>query len=140
LENMGLAQAIDLAVEGSALVKVDRPHVSMFIGTGKVEELRSQIEANEISLVIMDCPLSPVQQRNLKRAWQAKVLDRIGLILEIFGRRARRGRAASRSSWRTWNISAAGWFVPGRIWDDSGADSASWEVQAKPKLSPIGVT
>ena len=48
----------------------------------------------------MDCALSPVQQRNLEKAWDAKVLDRTGLILEIFGRRARTRRARCRSSSR----------------------------------------
>jgi len=89
LETVGLAQAIGLVVEGFELVKLERPHASAFIGSGKVEELRSRIEANDISLVILDSALSPVQQRNLEQAWQAKVLDRIGLILEIFGRRAK---------------------------------------------------
>ena len=51
--------------------------------------------------MVVDAPLSPVQQRNLERAWKCKVIDRTGLILEIFGERARRpARAASRSSWR----------------------------------------
>jgi GTPase len=88
-EAVALAQAIGLAVERCVLVRLERPHAGAFIGTGKIEELRSLIEANEISLVIMDCALSPVQQRNLERGWHAKVVDRIGLILEIFGRRAK---------------------------------------------------
>ncbi|HEX7606490.1 MAG TPA: GTPase HflX, partial [Usitatibacter sp.] len=58
-------------------------------GTGKVEELKALIAEHEISLVIIDHAVSPVQQRNLERAWDAKVLDRTGLILEIFGERAR---------------------------------------------------
>src|SRR5262249_32623692 len=60
-----------------------------YLGKGKVEEIAGIVRANEAGLVVMDCALSPVQQRNLEKAWNAKVLDRTGLILEIFGRRAR---------------------------------------------------
>jgi GTP-binding protein HflX len=60
-----------------------------FIGSGKVEELAGVIKSVEAGLAVVDCALSPVQQRNLEKAWNAKVLDRTGLILEIFGRRAR---------------------------------------------------
>jgi len=58
-------------------------------GSGNVEMLGGIIADNAIGLVIVDAPLSPVQQRNLERRWQAKVIDRTGLILEIFGARAR---------------------------------------------------
>jgi len=58
-------------------------------GRGNVENLRAIIAEGAIGLVIVDGPLSPVQQRNLERRWQAKVIDRTGLILEIFGARAR---------------------------------------------------
>jgi GTP-binding protein HflX len=58
-------------------------------GRGNVENLRAVIAEGTIGLVIVDAPLSPVQQRNLERRWQAKVIDRTGLILEIFGARAR---------------------------------------------------
>ena len=60
-----------------------------YLGKGKVDELAGLIKAQEIGIVVMDCALSPVQQRNLEKAFGAKVLDRTGLILEIFGRRAR---------------------------------------------------
>src|SRR6185437_1070741 len=59
------------------------------IGTGKVDEFAGLVKSHAASIVIMDCPVSPVQQRNLEKAWNAKVLDRTGLILEIFGRRAK---------------------------------------------------
>ena len=66
------------------------------IGKGKVEEIAGLVKSLEAGIVVMDCALSPVQQRNLEKAWSAKVLDRTGLILEIFGRRARtRGRRAA---------------------------------------------
>src|SRR5262245_63466135 len=60
-----------------------------YLGTGKVEEIAGLVKTHDAGIVVMDCALSPVQQRNLEKAWGAKVLDRTGLILEIFGRRAR---------------------------------------------------
>jgi len=60
-----------------------------FLGKGKVEEISGLVQSFDAGIVVMDCALSPVQQRNLEKAWNAKVLDRTGLILEIFGRRAR---------------------------------------------------
>jgi GTP-binding protein HflX len=68
---------------------VPSPRPATLFGSGKVEELGGLVRAEDASLVIVDHPLTPVQQRNLERAWQAKVLDRTGLILEIFGDRAR---------------------------------------------------
>jgi GTP-binding protein HflX len=88
-EAMGLAEAIDLNVIDSMLVTVAAPRPGTLFGTGKVDELKALIEAHDIALVIIDHPVSAIQQRNLERAWNAKVLDRTGLILEIFGRRAR---------------------------------------------------
>ena len=60
-----------------------------YIGKGKVDEIAGLVKSLSASVVVMDCPVSPVQQRNLEKAWNAKVIDRTGLILEIFGRRAR---------------------------------------------------
>jgi len=88
-EATGLAEAIDLDVRESLLVPVANPRPATLFGTGKVESLKALIAAHQIALVIIDHPVSPIQQRNLERAWNAKVLDRTGLILEIFGRRAR---------------------------------------------------
>ena len=88
-EAAGLAAAIDLDVRASGLVPVPRPRPATLFGAGKVEELAGLIRAEEAELVIVDHPLTPVQQRNLETAWNAKVLDRTGLILEIFGERAR---------------------------------------------------
>jgi GTP-binding protein HflX len=70
-------------------VPLASPRPATYLGSGKVDELAALIRAEEIRLVVMDCALSPVQQRNLEKAWGAKVIDRTGLILEIFGRRAR---------------------------------------------------
>jgi GTPase len=88
-EAAGLARAIDLEVVNVGIVTLAAIRPATYIGKGKVEELAGIVKSLGVGLVIMDCALSPVQQRNLERAWQAKVLDRTGLILEIFGRRAR---------------------------------------------------
>jgi GTP-binding protein HflX len=88
-EAVGLARAIDLDVLQSGIVPVSEIRPATYIGSGKVTEIAGLIKSVEAGLVVMDCALSPVQQRNLEKAWNAKVLDRTGLILEIFGRRAR---------------------------------------------------
>src|SRR5262244_3598419 len=88
-EAMGLARAIDLNVVSSGIVPLGAIRPATFIGKGKVEEVAGLIKADDAGIVVMDCALSPVQQRNLEKVWGAKVLDRTGLILEIFGRRAR---------------------------------------------------
>ena len=88
-EAVGLAAAIDLEVKASGLVPVPNPRPATLFGSGKVEELSGLVRAEGAGLVIVDHPLTPVQQRNLETAWSAKVLDRTGLILEIFGQRAR---------------------------------------------------
>nr|WP_245559640.1 GTPase HflX [Amorphus coralli] len=87
-EAIGLALAIDLDVVASGIVKLATQRPATLFGTGKVEELKLQVTTAEASLVVVDYPLSPVQQRNLERAWGVKVLDRTALILEIFGDRA----------------------------------------------------
>ena len=88
-EAVGLALAIDLDVVDNGVVAISAIRPSTYLGKGKVEELAGLVRSHEAGLVVMDCALSPVQQRNLEKAWNAKVLDRTGLILEIFGRRAR---------------------------------------------------
>jgi GTPase len=88
-EAVGLARAIDLTVVQAGLVTLNDVRPATYIGTGKVDEIAGLAKSLSASVVIMDCPISPVQQRNLERAWNAKVIDRTGLILEIFGRRAR---------------------------------------------------
>jgi GTP-binding protein HflX len=83
-----LAGAIDLEVAEALVVPVNQPRPSTLLGSGKVEDLKGLIAEREITLVVVDHALTPVQQRNLERAWNAKVIDRTGLILEIFGARA----------------------------------------------------
>jgi len=71
-----------------------RPRPATLLGSGKVAEIAQRVAEHEVGLVILDHAVSPIQQRNLERAWDCKVLDRTGLILEIFGERAltREGR------------------------------------------------
>jgi GTPase len=88
-EAVGLARAINLDVVVGEIVRLARPVPSTLIGSGSVDALGATIAEAEIGLVVVDGALSPVQQRNLERRWKAKVIDRTGLILEIFGARAR---------------------------------------------------
>ncbi len=88
-EAIGLARAIDLTVEQSGIVLLRALHPATYLSKGKVEEIAGLVKSFEAGIVVMDCALTPVQQRNLEKAWSAKVLDRTSLILEIFGRRAR---------------------------------------------------
>ncbi len=88
-EASSLAAALDLDVRAGLVVPVPKSRAATLFGTGKLEELNALVKEHEAGLVIVDGTLSPVQQRNLEKAWNAKVLDRTGLILEIFGDRAR---------------------------------------------------
>jgi len=87
-EAVGLAQAIDLEVVHAAVAPLGKVTSATLLGSGKVEEIATLTHDLDVALVVMDGELSPVQQRNLERAWKCKVLDRTGLILEIFGARA----------------------------------------------------
>ncbi|KPA22645.1 GTPase HflX [Shimia sp. SK013] len=89
-EAVALAAALpNLESVGSTTVRLSKAQPGTLFGTGKIEELRAMFEANEVELVLIDGPVSPVQQRNLEKAWKVKILDRTGLILEIFSDRAR---------------------------------------------------
>jgi GTPase len=88
-EAVGLAAAIHLEIVNSEIVSLNTARPATLFGSGKVDELAERLREDEIELVIVDGQLSPGQQRNLERAWKTKVLDRTGLILEIFGERAR---------------------------------------------------
>ncbi len=88
-EAMGLAASIGLVLVHSAIVPLRHRRPSMLLGEGQVEMAGEDLKAHEVDLVVMDTALSPVQQRNLERAWGCKVIDRTGLILDIFGERAR---------------------------------------------------
>jgi GTP-binding protein HflX len=88
-EAAGLARAIDLDVIDSLIAQINEIRPATYLGKGKVDEIAGLVTAEKAELVVMDCALSPIQQRNLEKAWNTKVLDRTGLILEIFGRRAK---------------------------------------------------
>jgi len=88
-EAEGLALAIDVELVGRELVLLSQIRPATYIGKGKVEEIAALAKEREAELIVVDCALSPVQQRNLEKAFSAKVIDRTGLILEIFGERAR---------------------------------------------------
>lgn len=88
-EAVGLARAIRLDVVRAEIARVARPRPGTLLGSGTLESLGELIGENGVGVVVVDGALTPVQQRNLERRWQAKVIDRTGLILEIFGERAR---------------------------------------------------
>lgn len=88
-EAVGLAEAISLDVTHALVVRLNALRPATFFGAGKVEEFAELLAGHPVDVVIVDTELSPVQQRNLEKALTAKVLDRTGLILEIFGERAR---------------------------------------------------
>lgn len=88
-EAVSLADALpDLDVIGELIVPLPKPQPGKLFGKGKLEELKSLFHDNEIELVLIDGPVTPVQQRNLEKEWKVKILDRTGLILEIFSDRA----------------------------------------------------
>ena len=88
-EAVGLARAIDLEIANAGTVSLGAVRPATYLGKGKVEEFAGIVRTHDAGLVFIDAALTPVQQRNLEKAWNAKVIDRTGLILEIFGERAR---------------------------------------------------
>ena len=89
-EAVSLADALpDLEVIGADVVRLQKIQPGMLFGSGKIEELKTKLKAEKIELVLIDGPVTPVQQRNLEKEWKVKLLDRTGLILEIFSDRAR---------------------------------------------------
>lgn len=87
-ETAGLAAAIGIEVVGRVALKVRTPKAATLIGSGQVEALATDVRLHEADLVVVDAALTPIQQRNLETALECKVIDRTGLILEIFGERA----------------------------------------------------
>ena len=81
-EAVGLARALDLDVRGEEIVRIRKVTPATLFGSGKVEELAALVRAAEAEAVVIDDALSPVQQRNLEKAWDCKVIDRTGLILD----------------------------------------------------------
>jgi len=87
-ETAGLAAAIGVEVAERIAYRVRQPKPATLIGSGQVEQLAAQVRMEDAQLVVFDASLTPVQQRNLETALECKVIDRTGLILEIFGERA----------------------------------------------------
>jgi len=87
-EAISLAGALGLEVVNQHVIKLPKAHAGLLFGKGKIDTIATEIKSEEIELVLIDGPVSPIQQRNLERRWSVKVLDRTGLILEIFGDRA----------------------------------------------------
>ncbi|MCE3230944.1 MAG: hflX, partial [Alphaproteobacteria bacterium] len=88
-EAIGLALAIDLEVVHSQIIQLHKVAPATLLGKGNVAAIGGLVQALDISLMVMDNTLTPIQQRNLEKAWGCKVIDRTGLIIEIFGNRAR---------------------------------------------------
>ena len=88
-ELVGLASAIDLKVVLSEIINLSKVNAAKFFGTGILERLKTLIDSENITLAVVNTQLSAIQQRNLEEYWQCKVIDRTGLIIEIFGARAR---------------------------------------------------
>jgi len=89
-EAVALAAALPaIEVAGAELVRLPKPHAGLLFGAGKIAELKARFAELDIGLVLVDGPVTPVQQRNLEKEWGVKLLDRTGLILEIFADRAR---------------------------------------------------
>ncbi|MEO1504577.1 MAG: GTPase HflX [Pseudomonadota bacterium] len=87
-EAVGLTQALGVDIVGQAIIPVHSPRPSTLYGSGRVSEIGRTLHDNSVDILIVNSPVSPVQQRNLEREWKVKVLDRTALILEIFGDRA----------------------------------------------------
>ena len=87
-EAISLVNALDVEIFHSVVVPIRKPNAATLFGSGKMEELKQIFIAEDVGLVMIDGSLTPVQQRNLEKIWDLKVLDRTGLILEIFGDRA----------------------------------------------------
>ncbi|HEY0270854.1 MAG TPA: GTPase HflX [Sphingomonas sp.] len=87
-EAAGLAAAIGLDVVEKIAFRLRAPKAATLLGSGQVEQLAEQVRMEEATLVVVDAAVTPIQQRNLEKALGAKVIDRTGLILEIFGERA----------------------------------------------------
>jgi hypothetical protein len=118
-------------------VRLRDTKAATLFGSGQVENLAAAVRMAEAELVIVDAALSPIQQRNLEKAFDAKVIDRTGLILEIFGERAATPKGGSRSSLRISTIRRGGWCAAGPTLSGSAAASASSAARVRPRSRPI---
>ena len=87
-EAMGLSEALEMDTRGGEVAPVREIRANTFFGGGKIEEIADRVRSDGLDVVVVNGQLTPIQQRNLERAWKAKVVDRTGLILEIFALRA----------------------------------------------------
>jgi len=87
-EAVNLTGALDFEVAGAEIVSIAKPRPATLFGTGTVDKIGEWIRDEEADLIMVNGQLTPIQQRNLERSWKAKVIDRTGLILEIFANRA----------------------------------------------------
>lgn len=88
-EGRSLLDALDVEIQFAETIKLNKPVAGTYFGRGKIDELAARFAALDTDVVVINSQISPVQQRNLERAWKVKILDRTALILEIFGDRAR---------------------------------------------------
>ena len=134
-EAEGLAEAIGIDVIAGKAFRVRAPRPATLLGKGQVEEIAELAKEQGAGLLIVDAALTPVQQKNLEDEAGTKVIDRTGLILEIFGVR-RPPKAACRSNSRTSIIRPDAWFGAGPTSNASAVASASLEVRAKRRSKP----
>lgn len=87
-EAVGLAEALGVEIAGREIVPIREIKVANYLGSGKIDEIKARVKGEKSDLVVINAALSPIQQRNLEKIWDAKVIDRTGLILEIFALRA----------------------------------------------------
>ena len=138
-EASGLARALDLDIRGEEIVRVRKVAPATLFGSGKVDELAALMRAAEADVAVIDDALTPVQQRNLEKAWEVKVIDRTGLILEIFGRRARTKEGRLQVELARLDYERSRLVGPGPTWSASAAAPARPAVPAKPRSNWTGV-
>ena len=135
-EAVSLADALFLDVAGAETVRLSQPRAGWLFGSGKIEELKERIAEAEVDLAIINGAITPKQQQNLEKAWKIKILDRTGLILEIFGERARTREGALQVELAHLKFSAAVWFGPGPILSASAVGSALSAAPVRRRLRP----
>jgi GTP-binding protein HflX len=137
-EMVELAKSIGLGVVHTAVVPLRAQRPSTLLGQGQVATLGHAVAEHSAELAVVDAALSPVQQRNLEREWRCKVIDRTGLILDIFGERARTREGAMQVELAHLQYQRSAWSGPGPTSAGSAAASASWAAPAKPRSRPTG--
>ena len=129
-EAVGLAASIGLVVVHTAILPLRARRPATLLGEGQVAAHGQALAEQQVTVAIVDAALSPVQQRNLERAWACKVIDRTGLILDIFGERAatRGGRAAGRTG-----ASGLPALAPGAVLDPPGTPARRLRLPRRPR-------